>query len=76
MVDIKAIEEHLAEIDKKCIEAGEPILSVLVRTDEGHISPVTLATIMKYKLILPHESLTEAVLRLQREAFAYAQRKT
>lgn len=71
-----AIEEHLAAIDKQCIKDGEPILSVLVRDDDGRISPVTLASILKYKLARPEESLTETVLRLQQEAFVFAQRRT
>jgi hypothetical protein len=73
---VAEIEEHLTAIDKQCIDNGEPILSVLVRDDDGRISHVTLASILKYKLARPEESLTETILRLQQEAFAFAQRRT
>jgi len=73
-VDKKMIDEMLCSIDDDRIKAGLPILSVLVRHDDGAVSTAFWATVKKHNLRLPNESDAAVINRLTQLAFAGAKR--
>jgi len=71
-VDKKMIDEMLCSIDDDRIAEGLPILSVLVRHDDGAVSTAFWATVKKHDLRLPGEDDTMLINRLVELAFAGA----
>jgi len=73
-VDKKMIDEMLCSIDDDRIKQGLPILSVLVRHDDGAVSSAFWSTVKKHNLRLLNENDATLIKRLTASAFAGAKK--
>jgi hypothetical protein len=68
--DKQMVDEMLCSIDDNRIAEGRPILSVLVRHDDGAVSTAFWTTVKKHNLRLPNEDDATLIKRLAELAFA------
>jgi hypothetical protein len=64
------IDQMLCELDDFRIAEGRPILSVLVRFDDGAVCTAFWKSVEKHKLRLPGESDERLLIRLRDAAWA------
>jgi len=68
--DKQLVDDMLCAIDDQRIEEGRPILSVLVRHDDGAVSTAFWVTVKKHSLRLEGEDDATLIKRLTDHAFA------
>lgn len=72
MARLEQYDDALLEmVDERCINMGEPILSVLVRRDDGTVADAFWVSVLKYNLRQPGETDAAILSRLSEEAFGF-----
>ena len=65
------LDAMICQTDDDCVKKGAPILSVIVRHDDGRVSDAFWQSVKKHNLRKPDETDQQVEERIRKECFAY-----